>query len=264
MSPIRGTSTKPAPGHASGGSSAGKPKRTCFPCVACGRTFPTQQAMAGHSSTHSRASARSSGEPLPDGTVVVNPHHGPGVAVAGGHHGLRGVHVPAAVVPRPSHFLPFVHRNSRMMSNQQLPRVMPRIRLLGGASTRPSMADVTVLHAATSFRAADHHVLGTPVRWGPVFPYYTLLPPLLPRYMASSVPVLSRASSVDQQVPLDLTLQLGSGAGGGGSGAQRRVCQSLDGDGGGAKTGVAMDDGDRGGQMGKDLDGFDLELHLGR
>ncbi|KAK3129086.1 hypothetical protein QOZ80_6BG0471370 [Eleusine coracana subsp. coracana] len=263
MSPIRGTSTKPAPGHASGSSSGGKP---CFPCVACGRTFPTQQAMAGHSSTHSRA--RSSGDPLPDGPVIVNPpasqsRHGPGVAVAGGHHGLRGgVHVPAAVVPpRPSHFLPFVHRHSRMMSNQQqLPRAPPRVRLLSGASTRPSMADVTtVLHAATSFRAAAHHVLGTPIRWAPVFPYYTLLP--LPRYTASSVPVLSRASSVDQQVPVDLTLQLGSGAGGGGSGAQRRMFPALDGDGGGGKMAVAMDGGDRSDQ---DLDGFDLELHLGR
>jgi ribosomal protein L37E len=41
--------------------STGKPKRrSFFPCAACGKTFPTQQAMAGHSSTHGHSRSLSS------------------------------------------------------------------------------------------------------------------------------------------------------------------------------------------------------------
>ncbi|KAE8782341.1 hypothetical protein D1007_44301 [Hordeum vulgare] len=36
-------------------SRTSKPKRTSFKCFQCNKTFPTQQAMAGHCSAHTRA-----------------------------------------------------------------------------------------------------------------------------------------------------------------------------------------------------------------
>lgn len=256
---ISSTTTTTVLGQASGGSSGGrsrsavkrlspgKPKRTTFTCVACGRTFPTQQAMAGHSSIHSRARLNDDALASP---AVVNPVP----QLLRTHHGLRRVHghVPAMVNLRPSYLLPFVHRHHYMMSNQ-----------LHGTNTPPPA--VTVLDAATAFQTVAHPVQVMQVGWGPLYHYYTLLPP---RYTAS-VPVQSHASSAHhQQVPVDapsvpVQSHAFSGASGGSGAQRRRMFQSFVANGAARKTAVAMDGGDQGGQGSKDWDGSDLELRLG-
>nr|XP_034592438.1 uncharacterized protein LOC117854247 [Setaria viridis] len=78
-------------GHASGSSGTSlssqpagttrcprMPKRTSFPCTACSKTFPTQQAMAGHCSAHNRTGLT-------------------------GHHGLPAAQGPSANSRTPLH-----------------------------------------------------------------------------------------------------------------------------------------------------------------
>ncbi|CAL5052673.1 unnamed protein product [Urochloa decumbens] len=226
------------------------PKRTSFPCMACGRTFPTQQAMAGHCSAHNRT--RLAGHQLlPAG----------GQAVQGfGHHGLpAGVQgsssatnrAPALVLPYPS-FLPFIHP---MMSSQVIRG--PSCLEMHGPS--PTMEIWPVLHQIQ----APPPVPAAHLFQGPVFQSYTLMPMPCHATMGAVPRLRSSAYSANQPrgVRPDLALQLGSG--GGNSAQKRTLLPLLEEDGRRSKrAAVVLDGGDGGGQEGEDMDDLDLELRL--
>nr|TKW21228.1 hypothetical protein SEVIR_4G173900v2 [Setaria viridis] len=207
------------------------PKRTSFPCTACSKTFPTQQAMAGHCSAHNRTGLT-------------------------GHHGLPAAQGPSAnsrtpvvVLPYPS-FSPFIHP----LSNQVIRGPSTFLQLHG---PRQTMA---------IWPPALQQIQAAPLRWGTVFHSYTCMP--LPSNAATTMgvvpPGLRTAYSVDRPggVRADLTLQLGSA--GGGSSAQKRTLQPLLEDGRQRKRAAAVLDGsNEGGHEGQEIDDdLDLELRL--
>ncbi|CAL5047584.1 unnamed protein product [Urochloa decumbens] len=260
--PLVPAATVPLLGDASGSSGSSSqpagttrcrplmPKRTSFPCMACGRNFPTQQAMAGHCSAHNRTRIAGT-QLLPAGGQVVQGF---------GHHGLPGVqgssatnHTPALVLPYPS-FLPFIHP---MMSSQ----VIRGPSCLGMHGPSPTMEIWPVLHQiqAPPLPAPPAHLFQ-----GPVFQPYSLMP--MPCHATMGVvPRLrmrSSAYSADQPgaVRDNLALQLGCG---GGNSAQKRTLLPLLEDGRRSKrAAVVLDGGDGGRLEGEDTDDLDLELRL--
>ncbi|KAG2611010.1 hypothetical protein PVAP13_4KG118200 [Panicum virgatum] len=243
------------------------PKRASFPCTACGKTFPTQQAMGGHCSAHARTRL-AAGQllPVPAGWVV-EPAAGAGGGF--GHHGLpllqgssssATIHrLAVAAAPYPS-FLPFIHPLS-----SQVTRGRPCCLDLQG----PTMA---MWPAVPQIQAAP--VPAAQLCWGMAAPFHpcTFMPPLPCNATVGVAPGLRAAAcgtSANQPggggggVRADLTtLQLGSG---GGHGARKRTLLPLFEHGRRQRRRAAavMDGGDEGGlQEGQDMDGLDLELGL--
>ncbi|CAL5038335.1 unnamed protein product [Urochloa decumbens] len=256
--PLAPAATAPLLGDASGSSGSSSqpagmtrcrplmPKRTSFPCMACGRNFPTQQAMAGHCSAHNRTRLDGT-QLLPAGGQVVQGfgHHGLPLGMQGSSAANSA---PALVLPYPS-FLPFIHP---MMSSQ----VIRGPSCLGMHGPSPTMEIWPVPHQI--------HQAPPPVHLfqGPVFQPYTLMPMPCHATMGAVPRLRSSAYSANQPgaVRDDLALQLGCG---GGNSAQKRTLLSLLEDGRPSKrAAVVLDGGDGGRLEGEDMDGLDLELRL--
>ncbi|KAL6909839.1 hypothetical protein ACP4OV_001498 [Aristida adscensionis] len=220
-----------------------KPKRNSFPCLTCGKTFPSQQAMAGHCSVHTRDRQLTAGQPQrPPGGVGVKPAFFPprgmqgrelDVVVAGSS--ATGRYVPAAVVPYASYYLPYVHS---LGTSQQVPRV-PSVHAM------PNPA----LWTAASRTAARY---GRATSSCPVLPVAGNAP-------TNAALSLSQAYSVNQpgRGMVQTTLRLGSSRGG--DRVEKRAWVPLLQEGRECKRAVVGDGGDQGG---KGMEGLDLELRL--
>ncbi|CAN6164116.1 unnamed protein product [Urochloa humidicola] len=250
-------------GHASGTSSGSSsqpagttrcrprtPKRTSFPCMACGRTFPSQQAMAGHCSAHNRT--RLAGHQLlPAGGQVVQGfgHHGLQAGAQGSSSATN--HTPELVLPYPS-FLPFIHP---LMSNQMI--------------RGPSCLDMHMHGPSTAMEIwpVVHQIQAPPVPAaqlfrGPVFHSSNTFMSFPCHVTMGVVPGLCSAYSMNQPgaVRADLALQLGSG--GGNTAQKRTLLPLLEGGRRSKRAAVVLDGGDEGGREGEHMDDLDLELRL--
>ncbi|CAN6197850.1 unnamed protein product [Urochloa humidicola] len=242
--PLGPAATAALLGHASGSSSGSSsssqpegmtrcrprmPKRTSFPCMACGRTFPTQQAMAGHCSAHNRTA----GQLLPAGG---------GQVVQGSSATNRA---PALVLPYPS-FLPFIHP---LMSNQMIRGPSSCLEMHGPSPTMgiwPAMHQIQAppVPAAQLFRGPVFHSSNT---FMPCHATMGVVPGLRSAYSANQ-PGAVRAA--------DLALQLGSE--GGNTVQKRTLLPLLEGGRRSKRAAVVLDGGGEGGQEGD----LDLELRL--
>ncbi|KAL6592667.1 hypothetical protein ACP70R_049342 [Stipagrostis hirtigluma subsp. patula] len=239
-----------------------RPKRTSFPCLSCGKTFPTQQAMAGHCSTHTRARLAGQLQLPPAGNLVARPaalhepsrlqvqcrrlaadegHHGR--AAAGGQGGHSAISHAPAVLPYTS-YLPFVHSVSNQVARAPVPVGIPV----------PNPGVWTAAHQIEAAQAAAQ--LG----WATVFRSCTVLPVPCNATGAAPSPYPARQQPGRARVA-DPTLRLGSG--GGGDRAEKRALVPLLQERRECKRAVVVaDGGDHGGNQGKGIDGLDLELRL--
>jgi hypothetical protein len=248
-----------------------KPKRTSFACMECGKTFPTQQAMAGHCSAHTRAGARSA--PFPTAAPPVAPlnlpqHHHHVNAV---QYWCPQVHVAPNTNPMPPLALRYAPY-ARPVGNQMMPR-LPYLDLNGRRSSRTLATAVPTTNPA--FRPAAWAMPNVPapgrLGWRAFLPIYSAPPP----FGVNGAPPSDAMSSTDQlgHARADLTLRLGSGRHHAQKGTLPLLESLMESDGHQQSADrkrklVISDGGDRGSNREKDhnlqMGGLDLELRLCR
>uniref|UniRef100_A0ACD5VAD5 Uncharacterized protein n=1 Tax=Avena sativa TaxID=4498 RepID=A0ACD5VAD5_AVESA len=269
---------------------ARRPKRTSFACLECSKTFPTQQAMAGHCSAHTRAGARRVpvvrlGGHLPPTTPVAvvaapsnplpqPPHHYH-------HHSVNAVQYwTPQVAPRTNPMPPLAIRYvpyARPASNSnqmvvRLPYLDPHGRRGGRRlATNDPATNPAFRPAAWPIPMPTVPASGR-LGWRAFVPLYGAPPP----FGVNVAPPSDAASSTDRpgrRLAADLTLRVGSGrdhahkrttlpllrslVASDGQQSDGRKCKLVNTDGG----------GDRGSNGGKDqiqMGGLDLELRLCR
>uniref|UniRef100_A0ACD6AEI0 Uncharacterized protein n=1 Tax=Avena sativa TaxID=4498 RepID=A0ACD6AEI0_AVESA len=269
---------------------ARKPKRTSFACLECSKTFPTQQAMAGHCSAHTRAGASARRVPAvrlashlpetapvaviaaPSNPLPLSPHHYHQHSVNAAQYWTPQVAPSTSPMPPLAiRYVPY----ARPASNQMMVR-LPYLDPHGRRSVR-RLATTTGPATNPAFRPAAWPVPTVPAAsgrlgWRAFVPFYVAPP----SFSANGGPPSDAASSTDRpgRTPAaDPTLRLGSGR------AQmqkttlpllRSLVVASDGqqcDDRKCKLVTTDDGGDRGSNGGKDqiqMGGLDLELRLCR
>uniref|UniRef100_A0ACD5ZMC0 Uncharacterized protein n=1 Tax=Avena sativa TaxID=4498 RepID=A0ACD5ZMC0_AVESA len=257
---------------------ARKPKRTSFACLECSKTFPTQQAMAGHCSAHTRAGASylPATAPLaviaaPSNPLPLPPHHYHQQSVNAVQYWTPQVAPSTSPMPPLAiRYVPY----ARPASNQMMVR-LPYLDPHGRRSGR-RLATTTGPATNPAVRPAAWPVPTVPAAsgrlgWRAFVPFYVAPPP----FSANGGPPSDAASSTDRpgRTPAaDPTLRLGSGR----DHAQKTTLPLLrslvvasDGQSDDRKCKLATTDdgGDRGINGRKDqiqMGGLDLELRLCR
>ncbi|CAM0912270.1 unnamed protein product [Alopecurus aequalis] len=265
---------------------ARKPKRTSFECLECSKTFPTQQAMAGHCSAHTRAGARTRRPPgytnhLPAAAPVsVVPAAAPSNPLPlplppQHHHNVNAiqcwcpqVQVSPSTIPMPVRYVPYARPTSNQMMVRQ-PYLDPRGRRVSRRTLDPRTN-------YPAFRPAAGPMPNVPVAgrlgWTAFVPIYSVPPP----FNMHGAPPSDAASSTARRgrTRADVTLRLGSGR----EHAQTRTLPLLEplmvsdghrqqGAGRERKLVTADGGGDQGRNKAKDqnqMAGLDLELRLYR
>ncbi|KAM0903131.1 hypothetical protein ACQ4PT_018913 [Festuca glaucescens] len=251
-----------------------KPKRTSFACLECGKTFPTQQAMAGHCSAHSRAGARRAPAPAghsshlraaaPVAFVATPsnpfPQHHPNVNAV--QYWCPQVQVAPNTNPMPPLAIGYVPY-ARPVGNQMMPR-LPYLYLNGRRSSRRLATADPATNPA--FRPMPNVPASGRLGWRA----------FLPIYGANAAPPSDAVSSTDRPGrtrAADLTLRLGTGRDHAQKGTLPLLESLMESDGhqqgaGRKRKLVISDGGDRGSNREKDrnlqIGGLDLELRLCR
>ncbi|XP_044959281.1 uncharacterized protein LOC123410407 [Hordeum vulgare subsp. vulgare] len=211
-------------------SRTSKPKRTSFKCFQCNKTFPTQQAMAGHCSAHTRARSQK-----------------------------RAVARKNLALPRAIRYVPY----ARPTSNQVMVTV-PYLDLHGHGTMTPVMMAPTTNPVLQPLSPSHSKPTSTLLGWRAFVPIYSMSSCRV--NVAPPSDVVS-STNTTRHTQIDLTLQLSSGhkytqrkalpllrslimAPNRQQGANRG-CQSVDGV-------------DQGNMVGSQKDDLDLELHLFR
>ncbi|KAM3189297.1 hypothetical protein ACQJBY_067926 [Aegilops geniculata] len=251
----------------------GKPECTSFKCSQCNKTFPTQQAMAGHCSAHTRASfrkravARHTNKISNAPAMVALPHNPPRLPQ---HHNVDAVHFWCSrehistrsnpVLPLGIRYVPYV----RPTSNQVMVTV-PYLELHGHSTMTPAMMDPTTNRALEPLAPSPSMPTSTLLGWRAFVPIYGV-----PSCGVNVAPPSDALSSTNtpRRTETDLTLQLSSGN----KYTQKRTLPLLKSlimasnirQGANRRCKLATDGVDQGNMGESQADGLDLELHLFR
>ncbi|EMS45099.1 hypothetical protein TRIUR3_29811 [Triticum urartu] len=251
----------------------GKPERTSFKCFQCNKTFPTQQAMAGHCSAHTRASFRKKAVARHTNQIsnaparVALPRNPPRVPQ---HHNVDAIHFWCSldhistrsnpVLPLGIRYVPYV----RPTSNQVMVTV-PYLELHRHSTMTPVMMDPTRNPALEPLAPSPSMPTSTLLGWRAFVPIYSM-----PSYGVNVAPPSDALSSTNtpKRTETDLTLQLGSGN----KHTQKRTLPLLKSlimasnirQGANRRCKLATDGVDQGNMGECQADGLDLELHLFR
>lgn len=251
----------------------GKLKRTSFKCFEYNKTFPTQQAMAGHCSAHTRASSRKKvvarhTNQISDAPAIVAPPLNPPRLPQ--HHNVDSIpfwcsraHISTRnnpVLPLGIRYVPY----ARPTSNQVTVTV-PYLELHGHSTMTPAMMDPTTNPALQPLVLSPSMLTSTLLSWRAFVPIYSG-----PSCRVNVAPPSDAVASTNtpRRTQTDLTLQLGSGN----KYTQKRTLSLLKSlimasnsqQGANRRCKLATDGVDQGNMGESQADGLDLELHLFR
>lgn len=253
-------------------SRTSKPKRTSFKCFQCNKTFPTQQAMAGHCSAHTRARsqkravARYRNQISDVPTFVASPPNQPQLPQ---HDNVNAIHFWCSrshissrknlALPRAIRYVPY----ARPTSNQVMVTV-PYLDLHGHGTMTPVMMAPTTNPVLQPLSPSHSKPTSTLLGWRAFVPIYSMSSCRV--NVAPPSDVVS-STNTTRHTQIDLTLQLSSGH----KYTQRKALPLLrslimaPNRQQGANRGCQSVDGvDQGNMVGSQKDDLDLELHLFR